>query len=169
MKRALFLLIFAAVAGFAQPRPGMDRGGGRVLEMISAYRITRMTQELGLSDEQIATILPRLRERDSLEIACRKEQSVDYQSLETELGKRTPNERRIGEIMTRMQEREQAYQAELERVREEIMQTLTVEQQARFIVFEIQFEKELKELINRVRGEPGNQELENENQPRRTE
>ncbi|MBD3287010.1 hypothetical protein GF359_10195 [candidate division WOR-3 bacterium] len=165
MKRCLVLLFLAASTLLAQPS-GIDAGGGRVLEMISAYRITRMTQELGLADTQIAAILPRLRERDSIEIVYRKEQAADYSRLETEVSRRSPNDRKIAEIMERMQERERVYTEEIERIRSEILQALSVEQQAGFIVFEVKFEKEIKDLIERVRGGYGNEEREN-NQPRR--
>jgi|GEM_PF-5563415 len=157
MKRCFVLLFFVVSAMVAQPSGRMDAGGGRVLEMISAYRITRMTQELGLADTQIASILPRLRERDSIEIVYRKEQAADYKLLENEVSKRSPSERKIAEIMEGMQEREQLYQEEIERIRQEILEALTVEQQAGFIVFEVRFEKELKDLIDRVRGGYGNE------------
>jgi len=163
MKRVLLVFILVISAGLAQPRQGIYEGS-RVLEVINAYRITRMTEELGLTDEQIAKILPRLRERDSLEIVYRRDQADDYRILESEIRKHTPSDTRIEDVMSRMKDREQVYQEELARMREEIMGVLTVEQQARFIVFEVRFEKELRELINRVRDNQGSGVEENNNQ-----
>jgi len=170
MKRALLLTICVFAGGLAQPRGGPPNAD-RVLDMILALRISRMTQELGLSDQQIATILPKLRERDSVDIAYRQEQAADLKSLEAELSKRSPSERRIGEIIRRMQERERSYQAELTRIRNEIMSVLSVEQQARFIVFEVRFEREIQLLINRIKGRhgAGTETHREDNQLRRTE
>lgn len=151
MKRFVLFLIGAATLTWASPSAG-GANSERVMEMITTMRIIRMTEELGLSDQQIASILPRLRERDSVSFQYRMDQATDLDQLEAQISRNNPSEARIGEIVRRMRDRENAYQKKIETINSEIMNNLTVEQQARFIVFEARFEQEIRRLIAQVRG-----------------
>lgn len=136
----------------AQPGPGMPMGSERAMEMIRTMRIVRMRERLALSEQQVASILPKLAQRDSLMMNYQKSQGDDLQALRAELEKRTPSEARLKEIMNRMKQRETAHQASMSRIREEIMSPLNTVQQAEFVIFEVEFEREIRQLIHQVRG-----------------
>ncbi len=138
----------------AQPGPGMPMGSERAMEMIRTMRIVRMRERLGLSDQQVAAILPKLSERDSLMMSYQKAQAEDLKALRSELDKRAPSETKIKEIINRMKQREASHQTNLSRIRDEIMSGLSVVQQAEFVIFEVEFEREIRRLIHQVRGQP---------------
>lgn len=160
MKRLIlvFAILFAAPL-MAQP---MEPGGGpgsipgkRAMEMIAAMRIVRMRDQLGLNDQQVAAIMPKLSRRDSLARTYFETQRKDLELLKQELAKNSPSQSKLSEIMNRMKKREEENQDATAKIRDEILSVLSVEQQARFIIFEVEFEHEVRRMIDQVRGGRG--------------
>ncbi len=158
MKRfILALTILMTVTLEAQPMdPGEGEGGPmpgkRAMEMIAAMRIVRMREQLALNDQQMVTIMPKLSRRDSMTRAYFETQRKDLALLKQELLKKTPSQARLTEIMNRMKNTEQEQQDAMVKIRDEILSVLSVEQQAKFIVFEVEFEHEVRRMIDEVRG-----------------
>jgi Spy/CpxP family protein refolding chaperone len=150
VRRLLVLMSLAVAAAFAQP---MQRMGGseRVMEMIRAVRIMRMQERLNLTDEQVASLLPKLSRRDSLELNHRNAQAGDFRSLKEELAKRNPSEAKLKEIIQRLKNREAEHHEQMMRLREEMLSVLSVQQQAEFIIFEVEFEREIRGFIDRIK------------------
>ena len=153
MRRILALMVLAVAVASAQPRHGAGEmpGSERAMEMIRAMRIMRMRERLNLSDEQVAALLPRLSRCDSLMISHRKAQAEDFQLLKQELAKSNPSESKLKEIMDRLKKEEAEHHQQMTRLRDEMLSVLSVEQQAKFVIFEVEFEREIRRFIKKVR------------------
>lgn len=153
MKRIVFLLaVFFSANLYGQPMMGGMRDGRKAMEMISAIRIVKMQKALNLTDQQLASIIPKLNERDSMMRKYFDDQASDLKLLRDELAKSKPAEAKLKEIIERMKSREQNHEARVRELRNEILAVLSTEQQARFIIFEVEFEREIRRLIDQVRG-----------------
>jgi len=153
VRRLLVLTALAVAAASAQPRHGAGEmpGSERAMEMIRAMRIVRMRERLNLSEDQVAALLSRLSRCDSLMISHRKAQAEDFNLLKEELAKRKPSESKLKEIMDRLKKREAEHHEQMRKLRDEMFDVLTVEQQARFVIFEVEFEREIRGFIKRIR------------------
>jgi len=160
MRRLLVFAVLTVAVASAQPRNGMGEmpGSERAMEMIRAMRIMRMRERLNLSDEQVAALLPRLSRRDSLMISHRKAQAEDFQLLKQELAKSNPSESKLKEIMDRLKKEEDEHHQQMTRLRDEMLSVLSVEQQAKFVIFEVEFEREIRRFIKRIRERHGMEE-----------
>lgn len=150
------LLVFAALAvalASAQPRHGMDEmpGSEKAMEMIRTMRMMRMRERLSLSEDQVAALLPKLSRCDSLMLSHRKAQAADFRLLTQELARRNPSEAKLKEIMDRLKKREAEHHEQMRKLRDEMFDVLTVQQQARFIIFEVEFEREIRRFIGEIR------------------
>lgn len=146
----MVLFILGAAIASAQPMHEM-RGSQKVMEMIRTLRMMRMREHLGLTDEQVASLLPGLSRRDSLVLAHRKAQAEDFKLLKEELAKRNPTESRLTQIMNRLKKREDEYHGQMMKIRDEMLLVLSVEQQAKFVIFEVEFEREIRGYIERIK------------------
>ncbi len=153
MRRLLVLTALAVAVASAQPRHGAGEmpGSEKAMEMIRAMRIVRMRERLNLSEEQVAALLPRLSRCDSLMISHRKAQAEDFNLLKEELAKRNPSEVKLSQIMDRLKKEEDEHHQQMTRLRDEMLSLLSVEQQARFVIFEVEFEREIRRFIGEIR------------------
>jgi len=154
MKRMLLLIILPTVLMFAQPH-GMRPGSEKAMSMIRTMRMVRMTEVLELDEDQVASLIPKLKQRDSLELSYYQSQAEDLEGLRGELDKNNPSESKLSEIIERMKTRETEHNQAISDLRDEMLAVLTVTQQARFIVFEVEFEREIRRLISQVKGGQG--------------
>lgn len=152
MKRLLLLMSLLVTVVVAQPGPGMGMGGPqRAMEMIRTMRLVRMRERLNLSDAQVASLLPKLSKQDSIMTNFHNSQAEDFKLLKEELAKRTPSEAKLSQIINRMKAKEKENHEQMMAIRDEIMSELSVVQQAQFLVFEVEFEREIRRLIDQVR------------------
>ena len=142
-------------AEFEEARVAMAPTSERALEMIRAVRIMRMREGLNLSDEQIAALLPKLSQRDSLVLSHRKARAEDFRLLKEELAKRNPSESKLSQIMDRLKKREAEHHKQMRELRDEMLSVLSVEQQARFVIFEVEFERGIRRFIDEIRERHG--------------
>ncbi len=151
----LGVLVLGTGVGFGQPMYGMEGLGSRerVMEMIRTLRIVRMREKLALTDEQVASILPKLSQRDSIIVVYLKTQAEDLGLLKAELERNNPRDATITQILDRMKQREKAHHDRLTDMRDEILAELSAVQQAQFVIFELEFERELRNMIQQIRGE----------------
>jgi len=142
-------------AEFEKARAAMAPTSERALEMIRTMRIMRMREGLNLSDEQVAALLPKLSQRDSLMLSYRKAQAEDFRLLKEELERRNPSESKLSQIMDRLKKREAEHHKQMRELRDEMLSVLSVEQQARFVIFEVEFERGIRRFIDEIRERHG--------------
>lgn len=145
------VLVFAASI-FAQP-PGPQRGQGeKGPEKIEKYKKFRMIEALDLEEEEAVRFMSKynvhkenVRElmKVRMEIIDRLEQFI----------KSKGEDREIQQQFTLLEENEQKVFNERKRFHQEIRQSLTPEQAAKFFVFDRNFNRELRSAMEDMRRE----------------
>ncbi len=120
-------------------------------EIIEKVRIYRLTEELDLNEEQAAKFFPRLKDIRKTEQMFHKQKMEIVRELK-ELLKEGAKEQEIIKVLNKFQElQKKRFESQLKEI-EGIRNILTPEQQARFLVFQEEFEKEIRDLIKEVKG-----------------
>ncbi|MEO0128931.1 MAG: Spy/CpxP family protein refolding chaperone [candidate division WOR-3 bacterium] len=119
-------------------------------EIIEKVRVYKLTEQLDLSEEQITKLFPRLKEMRKNEQEFHKQRMEIIQKLKELLDEKA-KEQEIVKTLNRLQElQKKRFESQLKEL-EEIKQILTPEQQAKFIIFQEEFEKEIRDLIREIR------------------
>ncbi len=152
---ALLILMSTAPLALAQPPRGEQPWQGKRDDgkMTEAFRLYKMTEYLELSEEQTATIYPRLAANKKLadeHFKQMKEQMRELRELvdEEKWGKAA---KLSEEIHTMKLE----HMAAVDAGHVEMMALLSDEQQAKFMLFEHRFKRHLREMGERMRGPGG--------------
>jgi len=154
MKKSFLLLmgfLFLSSVLLAQ-MPGQEPlGRERMRENINRLRLLRMTEVVELTEEQTAKIYPasyRI-EKEKMEIV--KTLSREIRDLKAFLGEVNPKEdelaakvKTVKELRRKLLEKDQEFEDLLE-------QSLTEIQKARYVIFSVEFYKNLGEKLNRAR------------------
>jgi len=146
----------------AQPRagfPGMRRGAMRqermdrlkdTRDMIEDLRIVRLTKELNLNDQQLAKFLPKIREIEASRREFHQKRMGLIKDMEDLLGRKA-SEKDLQAKLSEMDKSETDFQSRERETRKALVGQLSVEQQVRFVVFQENFEREIRELIRGIR------------------
>lgn len=118
--------------------------------MLEAIRVTRMTEALKLSEEQVAKFLPRLKRIEEHQRLLREDRARKLRQLADMLDK--PEHQR--EIKVKLEELEKIDQEQTQKVRQmmkDLDTLLSVEQRARWRVFNERFDGEIREMVREIR------------------
>jgi hypothetical protein len=165
-KNILFIMLAAGLIlpslVRAQPRagfPGMRRGAMRqqrmdqnkdTRDMIEDLRIVRLTKELNLTDQQLAKFLPKMREGQAARQDFHQKRMGLVKDL-NELLNGKASEKDLQARLSDLDKLENDFQARERDNRKALVSQLSVEQQARLVVFQENFEREMRELIRGFR------------------
>jgi len=145
MKRVVVFLILLLAIGFAQENEESDPRA-----IIEKVRIYRLTQELDLTTEQAIQFFPKLRELQKIDADFRARQKQLLQDLRGLLNNDAPDD----EIMASLKQYESILkdrvQQQLGKLKE-IRVLLTPGQQAKYLIFQDDFEREIREMIKEVK------------------
>jgi Spy/CpxP family protein refolding chaperone len=127
-----------------------------VREEIETLKMWKMLEVLDLSSKQSDEFLPAWRELHESQSDFREKREKLFRELEAVLGEeQKTRERGIREVLTqldkersRLEEAQQRYRAKTEGI-------LTLEQQAKLLLFEERFEGRMMEMIRKYRGRKG--------------
>jgi Spy/CpxP family protein refolding chaperone len=163
MKRILIpivLILFLAPTGmvFAQGPPSSadDRSSRReerekIRENIETLRMWKLLEALNLTAEQSTQFLPVLKEFQTAKRSFEDSRRDLLEELETAL-ETSPNEEKLKEILTKMENNRKQFLAESESYLEKAKSILSIEQQAQLFLFEEKFERRIRETIEQIRG-----------------
>lgn len=160
MKRTMSVIILLALGWplLAQPLPGPGRPGldslcppdcppePRERKMLEAVRITRMTEALNLSQDQIARFFPKLKQLDDDHRQMRRR----HRDLVTRLEKmmqREVGEKDLRAKLDSIDRLRQESMMRMDRIHRELDTVLTLEQRARWRVFEENFDDEIRRMV----------------------
>jgi hypothetical protein len=119
-------------------------------EIIENVRIYRMTKELDLSSEQAIEFFPKLREFQQVEKQFQEEKTRILNSLRDNLDRGSTDK----EILALLQSYEQAHRDRLTGLIEktkEMFDILTPRQRAQYLIFQDDFNREIREMIKKVK------------------
>lgn len=175
--RSVLLLLTALLAmarpSFAQgqaPAPPADPADLRPAEiqrLFDAYFVMEAQQTLGLSDQQYAPFLTRLKalqETRRRHLVSRAALLVDLARMSAPRAARTADDAALKAQLAALQELESRSAAELRKAYGELDALLDPRQQARFRVFEDQLERRKLELMLRARQNARQQRLQRRQQ-----
>ena len=130
---------------FAQPSNEQDPR-----TIIEKIRIWRLTQELDLSTEQTAVLFPKLNELRKIERTFNEQKQQILARLKTLLDGNAPDDA-LTQILSRYETlNRQKIEMQI-KILQQIRDILTPEQQARYLIFEDEFNREIREMINEVK------------------
>jgi Spy/CpxP family protein refolding chaperone len=143
----LLVLLASVIALFAQgPGPG-DKDPRAIIEKV---RIYRLTEELDLSTDQAVKFFPKMNELRKLEDDFQKARMDMIQKLEEQIRDKASDK----DIIQTLNDFEDATRVKWEKdqkIRTEIKALLTPWQQAKLLIFQDKFEREIRDMIREIR------------------
>jgi Spy/CpxP family protein refolding chaperone len=157
VKKALwFFLLFLVLGGsptWSEPWRGAKDPHEKSRERIQMMKIWRMTEALKLDREGAARFIAV---DNSYEEARRKIHHAfreDIQRVRNILQDQNPPERELRDLALRLKNRKKEMNDLENKQLEEEMNLLKPEQQARYFLFQIDFRREMEDMIREIRGE----------------
>ena len=156
-----FVLIFSLTAQGVQAQrppahPFPEEGKReRLREEIETMKMWKMLEVLNLTDEQSDKFLPAWRELQKAQKDFREKREDLLKSLEGVLGAEKPDEGKIKDILAQLEKERSQFDEVQQRFRQKAQEVLTIEQQAKLLLFEDRFEKRMMEIIRQYRERKG--------------
>jgi len=142
---------------FAQgPPPSGDRlkrweEREKIRENIETLRMWKLIEVLDLTSEQSTQFLPILKDFRDARKKFEDRRREFLKDLETTLESKK-DEKKLKESLDSLENNRREFQINLEKFIEKTKTTLTLEQQAKLLLFEEKFEKRVRETIEQIRG-----------------
>jgi len=111
----------------------------------------RLTEELDLTEETGAKLFPILRKYDEKRIALQKERQHIMDQLRTALEDEATSDEELEAAMDTLDNNASAVSDLLRQQREELKGILSLRQQAKFIIFQREFHREIRKIIAEAR------------------
>jgi len=145
MKKLIFLMLPLMILFAQEP---FDEKDPR--EIIEKVRIYKLTEILDLTEEQTTKFFPHLKEMRKTEQDFHKQRMDIIQELK-DLIKTNVQEKEIMSVLNRFQEIQKKNMMIQIKELKNLRQILTPVQQAKFLIFQEDFEREIRDLIKEVR------------------
>lgn len=145
MKKIIVLLTVLSVLLVAQEEEANDPRA-----IIEKIRIYRLTKELDLTTEQAIEFFPRLNELQKIDKDFRAQQ-VEILANLRELVERRAKDSEIQQTLSRYEALfKEKVDRQLRKLKE-IRKLLTPEQQAKYLIFQDEFERDIRQMIKEVK------------------
>ncbi|MEK6692139.1 MAG: hypothetical protein AABY44_01780 [Nitrospirota bacterium] len=154
-----FFLVLVLVTGFgmyssAEPpedieRPSSKEQMEKVRKRIETLRMWRLTEALNLDEKTSTQVFPLVGKYDKKRAEI--EQSLRGSMKELRKSLKEKREGNLKSILDKIEENHKALQRIKEEEWAELKNVLTVEQQARFVIFQQEFEREIRKVIAEAR------------------
>ncbi len=174
------LLTAVTMSAFGQERPASTQPGGQddgpgvqnsgqpgrsgpmsekkreeVRKKIDTIRIWRLTEALKLDANASATLSSLLSSNDHQRREILREQTGTIRILRFAVKSPKPDESQIKSCLDKLEKNHQAMQELMNNERSGLKNLLTIEQQARYVVFQHEFMREMRGMIGGAHGHPG--------------
>lgn len=155
---SIILLLGLAANSMAEPAEDFDRPPSKeqiekIRKRMETLRMWRLTEALNLDEKASAQIFPILNRFDKKRYELEDSLREGMRDLRESL--RNKKEDQIKKILNKLEQDHRALQSLKQDEWAELKKTLTVEQQARFIIFLTEFEREVRKLIAEARERRG--------------
>jgi Spy/CpxP family protein refolding chaperone len=131
-----------------RPRPPRED----VFQMVDAYFIDNLKDRLDLTDDQLARLLPRVKQLQGDRRALAQRRFRAMHELRAALRSGTATEASVEELLRDMKAVETEEPVALRRHRDAIDAVLTPVQQAKFRLLEVEVERRVRQALSRPRG-----------------
>jgi Spy/CpxP family protein refolding chaperone len=123
-----------------------------IRKKIETVRIWRLTEQLKLDTTASAKLASLMSSVDQQRRSIIQEQMMGMRELRITLKSQKPDEGQIKSLLDKMESNQRAQQELREREWKGLRDILTVEQQARFLLFQQEFRREMQRMISNARG-----------------
>ena len=155
MKTKFFCILFGFVVILSitlETAMAQNREMERALERINTVRLLKMIDALGLEKETAAKLASISNKYCETRKSLLRNMRKDLDALRQILKKGRPDESELKELVGQVKSlKKELADLKLHQMDEE-MNLLTHEQQARYLIFKVDFHKEMHELIQEIRG-----------------
>jgi len=141
------MMFFALMVAAFPQEPFNDEDPREIIEKVMIYRLT---QELDLTTEQALKFFPKLKDMRKMERDFNRERMEVIGELE-KLVKDSAMDKEIEKVIEKYKDMHDKRLIAQTRMLDEIKDILTPLQQAKFLIFQERFEREIRELIKEVR------------------
>ncbi len=149
------LALAVTTQSFAQPLERLEEKRDDARERIKTIKKWKLVEALNLSEEQTTKVFPRLNDLENQRDAFQDQRRDKMQSLEVLLkDRKTTDDKLLAKIKEIEEFEAQQLQKELQ-LRDKVKEALTVEQQAKWVLFEAKFEDHLRKLVRDFKGPGG--------------
>jgi Spy/CpxP family protein refolding chaperone len=143
-------------AGEFSPEPGQggppsEERREEVRKKIEAVRIWRLTEELNLDTDTSAKLSSLLSSLEQKRRTIMREQMEAMRDLRSMLKAAKPDEAKIKPLLEKLEKNHHEMQGVRDQEAKGLKGILTVEQQARFLVFQQEFQREMRDMISGAR------------------
>jgi hypothetical protein len=146
------VLIVPFVSLFGQgPMPPPEPGEKDPRAIIEKVRIYLLTEKLDLSTEQAVKFFPKLNELRKIEDDFQKERMEIMVRLENQVADKA-SEKDLRQTLDGFENLIKTKADKDKKIRDELKNVLTPVQQAKFLIFQTKFEKEIRDMIREIRG-----------------
>jgi len=144
-------------AGGVSPDPGQggppsEERREEVRKKIEAVRIWRLTEELKLDTTASAKLSSFLSSLDQKRRDTMRDQMEAMRDLRSLLKTAKPDEAKIKSLLEKLEKNHHEIQGLKDQEMKGLKDILTIEQQARFLIFQQEFQREMRSMISGVRG-----------------
>ena len=156
MRKLITLIFLGLIISFTQPlNPDFDRPP-RTKEraprqLIETLRKVRLIEELNLTDEQSIKFFPKLNEIREAKEELNQNRKIMIDELMDLLEKDKKSSDQINVKLDKLFKLEEEFNKKETALKKEIRKILKPEQQARLILFQLRFDKEMREMIQGVK------------------
>lgn len=119
----------------------------RVHDRLRLMRMWKLTEYLNLDEETGAKLFPILNRYDDQRLALNEERVGLLKDIKTELDKETPDEKKLGQLLTKAEELRLKMEKINQDERNELKKVLSVKQQAKLLLFYRNFDRELYRIM----------------------
>ncbi len=149
----LFLVAGLAVNSMANPPGDFDRPTKeqmeRVRKRIETLRIWKLTKVLDLDEKSAARLFPLLNRYDKRRAEIERSLRDGMRDLREAL--REGREGRLQDILNELEQNHKALQGLKDEERAELRKILTIQQQAKFVIFLQEFNQEIRRIIEEAK------------------
>lgn len=135
--------------------PPSEERREEIRKKIETIRIWRLTERLRLDTTTSAKMASVLSSFDQQRRDLMREQMTSLREVRTSLKAQKPDEAKLKTALDRLEKNQQAIQELRRKEIDGLKGILTIEQQARFLLFQLEFQRELREMIAGARGGEG--------------
>ena len=152
----LGFLMMTSGPDWAQAQEHGRKDKEQVEKRVELIRMWKLTEALSLDEEKGAKLFPLINTYEKKKKELRKEEFRTMRSLRETLAESKPDEKALKEVLDKLEKGRRELGALKEKEFEKLKKLLTTEELARFIVFQIDFHREIMELIGASKqdGEP---------------
>jgi len=156
MMAAVVLACTATAATAQQMMQGPGPGGQvNASKRVEEIKIGRMTEALKLDEKTAAKFIPAVTTLDDQRRTLMGERRQHLFELRKQLEAQRPDEGKLAAILEKLRKNEQDQMATRDKEHAAAKAHLTVEQQARYVIFQMEFNREVRGIIDDMRGGRG--------------